>query len=186
MVKGNIVKIDIDGISIEGEITHRSGGDICVKITQPFVGLDTGRHIPYFSRPGNSYLGEYGDETAEQLLLSLFRLSNYTDANIEKMHEKYQAVKAQIEELSIVDMTREKFLKKRADLRQQVKDGLLSNNEYGNKLKVIRKKMSEFSYMIHKLNDDFIKENYPMTVSYGDSKQLIPIIEGKISLRSNS
>jgi len=69
------------GIKIEGEIVHRSESDITVKILSPYVGLSGSLHIPYFSRPFNSFETDYGDITVEQLLARLYELGLYMDEN---------------------------------------------------------------------------------------------------------
>jgi len=68
-------------IKIQGEITHRSESDITVKIISPYDGLSGSLHIPYFSRPLNSFETDYGDITAEQLLAKLYDLGRYMDGN---------------------------------------------------------------------------------------------------------
>jgi hypothetical protein len=69
------------GIKIQGEITHLSESDITVKILSPYKDLSGSLHIPYFSRPLNSFETEYGDITAEQLLDKLYDLGRYMDEN---------------------------------------------------------------------------------------------------------
>ncbi|MBT4361444.1 MAG: hypothetical protein HON27_00060 [Candidatus Marinimicrobia bacterium] len=71
----------IDGILVTGIITFRSESDISVRIMSPFIGLTGQQHIPYFSRPFNSYLTEYGDTVAVHLLKQLSDLGSYIDKN---------------------------------------------------------------------------------------------------------
>jgi hypothetical protein len=75
------VSIKVDGADVIGEITYRSEGDIGVKITFPYHELSNRQHIPYFSRPFNSFLTEYGDRTAENLLKHLYELGLYMEEN---------------------------------------------------------------------------------------------------------
>jgi len=75
------VSIKVDGVEVIGEISHRSEADIAVKITSPYQELSSGLHIPYFSRPLNSFLTDYGDRTAENLLKHLYELGLYMDEN---------------------------------------------------------------------------------------------------------
>ena len=82
MKKLQAIAIRLDsGIKIQGEITHRSESDITVKIISPYEGLSGSLHIPYFSRPLNSFETDYGDITAEQLLDKLYDLGRYMDKN---------------------------------------------------------------------------------------------------------
>jgi hypothetical protein len=75
------VSIEIDNVQVIGEITHRSEADIAVKIISPYTELSNGLHIPYFSRPYHSFLTEYGDKMAENLLQYLYELGLYMDEN---------------------------------------------------------------------------------------------------------
>ena len=71
----------IDGILVTGIITSRSDSDISVRIVSPFSGLTVQQHIPYFSRPYNSYLTDYGDTVAMGLLKQLLDLGSYISEN---------------------------------------------------------------------------------------------------------
>jgi len=70
-----------NGIEIHGLITFRSDADINVEIVSPYKGITAGLHIPYFSRPYHSFLTEYGDRTAENLLKYLYELGKYMEDN---------------------------------------------------------------------------------------------------------
>ena len=81
MSKGQELSIKVDGVEARGSIFHRSEADIGIRILSPYQGFSTGLHIPYFSRPYHSFLTEYGDRTAENLLKYLFELSLYMKEN---------------------------------------------------------------------------------------------------------
>jgi hypothetical protein len=75
------VKINVDGVKVLGEIFYRTEADIAIRITRPYKGLSNGCHIPYFSRPFHSFLNDYGDKMAENLLKYLYELGKYMDEN---------------------------------------------------------------------------------------------------------
>jgi len=75
------ISTTIDGLIVKGIITFRSESDISVKIISPFSGLTGRQHIPYFSRPYNSYLTDYGDTVAMNLLKQLSDLGAYINEN---------------------------------------------------------------------------------------------------------
>ncbi len=77
MSKNQEITIVAEGKTIKGEIIFRNESDISVKITSPYSGLTGGLHIPYFSRPYHSFMTEYGDRTAENLLKGLWELGSY-------------------------------------------------------------------------------------------------------------
>ncbi|MCF7824818.1 MAG: hypothetical protein K9N35_11680 [Candidatus Marinimicrobia bacterium] len=77
MSKSQEITIVAEGKTIKGEITFRNESDISLKITSPYSGLTGGLHIPYFSRPYHSFMADYGDRTAENLLKGLWELGSY-------------------------------------------------------------------------------------------------------------
>ena len=81
MSKNQEITIVAEGKTVKGDITFRNESDISVKITSPYSGLTGGLHIPYFSRPYNSFMTEYGDKTAENLLKGLWELGSYMEEN---------------------------------------------------------------------------------------------------------
>ena len=81
MSKDQKVSIRVDIVDVLGEITFRSEADIVIKIIEPYQGLANGCHIPYFSRPIHSFLTDYGDKMAENLLKYLYELSWFLEKN---------------------------------------------------------------------------------------------------------
>ena len=81
MSKKQEFTIRVDGVNVVGEITYRSEADIVIRITKPHQGLTNGCHIPYFSRPIHSFLTDYGDKMAENLLKYLYELSWFLEKN---------------------------------------------------------------------------------------------------------
>ena len=81
MSKKQEVSIKIDGVEAIGEITYRTEVDIAIMITKPYQGLTNRCHIPYFSRPIHSFLTDYGDKMAENLLKYLYELGWYMEKN---------------------------------------------------------------------------------------------------------
>jgi hypothetical protein len=75
------VVIDIEGIEVIAEISHRSEADIAIRITKPYQGLTNSCHIPYFSRPLHSFMTDYGEKMAENLLKYLYELGLYLEEN---------------------------------------------------------------------------------------------------------
>ena len=81
MSKYQEITVVAEGKTVKGKITFRNESDISVKITSPYSGLTGGLHIPYFSRPYNSFMTAYGDKTAENLLKGLWELGSYMEEN---------------------------------------------------------------------------------------------------------
>ena len=74
-------QITVDGVEVKGEISHRTEADLIIQINDPYLNLSNGCHIPYFSRPINSFLTDYGMKTAENLLKYLYELGQYMVMN---------------------------------------------------------------------------------------------------------
>ena len=81
MSKKQEVSIKVDDVDVIGEITYRSEADITIRIREPFQGLTHGCHIPYFSRPLNSFMTDYGERMAVNLLQYIYELGLYIKEN---------------------------------------------------------------------------------------------------------
>ena len=81
MKNKKIFQIEVDGIEVKGEIIHRTDAELIIQISAPYTNLSSGCHIPYFSRPINSFLTSYGIAMAENLLKYLFELGWYIEKN---------------------------------------------------------------------------------------------------------
>ena len=81
MKNNKFIQIVVDGIEVKGEIIHRTEADLIIQILKPFANLSSGCHIPYFSRPINSFLTDYGIKMAENLLKYLYELGRYMETN---------------------------------------------------------------------------------------------------------
>ena len=73
--------IAVGGIEVEGIVIHRTDADLIIQIVDPYTDLSSGCHIPYFSRPINSFLTDYGISMAENLLKYLYELGEYMVKN---------------------------------------------------------------------------------------------------------
>jgi len=70
---GEVLTIELDGIKVEGLITSRNEIEIHVEITSPFKGHSTSRHISTLASPFISFMGDYGDRKAREMLAELYR-----------------------------------------------------------------------------------------------------------------
>jgi hypothetical protein len=76
------IEITIDGEIVSGTVHHDGAADISVRLDQP-VNRDwtDSLHMPYFARPVHreGFLGEYGEQRARDLLVSLYKLQKKGD-----------------------------------------------------------------------------------------------------------
>ena len=77
-----LFSMSTDNKEILGKVTHRCASDIAIEIISPYQNLTGKLHIPYFSRPYNSFDGEYGDETARRLLNNIYEIGLHLEKNI--------------------------------------------------------------------------------------------------------
>jgi hypothetical protein len=69
-----VIQITISEVLVKGRIVYRSASDISVEITDPFINIKTGLHIPHFARSHASFKGSYGELTARHLLVNLYQV----------------------------------------------------------------------------------------------------------------
>ncbi len=179
------IKILIDEVVVEGQITYRTAGGISVKITNPFENLSTGLHIPAPARAVMSYEGERGDATAESLLKELYEIGRYIDTNLVKLRENLDLAKNSVR--NIPDkFDKEDFYTKRRELRQLLKQKKLDNVTHQNELALLRKKHDEYDSKVRVIMDEFFKYNFPIGKPYGTREEVLDIIEGNKNLTKNS
>lgn len=177
------INIFVEGIEVEGKVTHRSASDITVKITQPYSNISMGLHIPCFARAHKSFNGEYGDTTAESLLKNLYDIGHHMDSDIFNIREKLDSAKGCISHLPF-KFDHDKFIEKRSELKQSLKQGKFDSKVYQQQLTPLRKKAEEFNQKVIDIMDDFFEDSFPMCIPHGAREQVLGIIEGKKRLAS--
>lgn len=170
------IKVVVEETEVEGEIVHRSAGDITVKIVKPYQNLSTGLHIPYFGRPYRSFDGDYGDAVAESLLNDLYHIGRHLELEMEKLREKLWQAKDKISHLQL-SFRNEEFKGKKSELKKLLKEGKLGKKAYQEELKSLRKKLEEFNWRVHAIMDSFFDENFPMCIPHGTRGEVLEAIE---------
>lgn len=159
----NFLELDIDGIDVCGIITYRSASDIDIEITKPYQGISNGRHIPYFARQTNSFLTEYGDKRAPDLLVETYDICSYIDDN-------FILLRRSILTLCKITAVRNGFIldndfnDKEKRLKMEFKGRRIDQKEYQKELKELREGIQKDIW------DDFFDRNFPMTVPYFDTR----------------
>jgi len=175
------INIFVEGIEVEGKITHRYASDITVQITKPFSNISTGSHIPYFARSNRSFNGVYGDLTAKSLLKNLYDVGHHMDSEIFSIREKLDSAKESISNLP-VQFNSEDFNAKRRELKQSLKQGKFDSKVYQQQLTPLRKKAEEYNQKVIEIMDAFFEDSFPMCVPYGTREEVLGVIEGKKGL----
>ena len=177
------VSISVEGVTVEGEVTHRSNRDIALRIASPYQGLTTGRHIAAFARipPERDYRGPHGDETVASLLSELYRLGKFVEKNERPLRSRVAEMDAAIERLD-----RERFLPKsgfqevRRDLRTRLRNGSLDSKVYQRLLVQARRKVEARQREVRHLEEDFFKTNFPMIVPVGTRDEVLAILRSSV------
>ena len=178
----NIV-VNAEGVTVEGEVIHRSRRDIALHIVSPYQGLTTGRHIPAFARIPQEYdyCGPHGDETAAALLKELYQLGRFVEENKARLRSRVAEMDAAIERLDQEQFSPEnKFREVRRDLRTQLRNGSLGNKVYQQRLVQTRTKVKARQREIWHLEEDFFKTNFAMIVPVGTCDEVLAILRSPV------
>ena len=180
----NIVKIFVDNVEVEGKIINRTQCNIAIKIIKPFQNLSSGSHIPYFGmRPGHTFDGEYGDETAAGILEGLYYFGKYLDDNLEDLKEKVKILNNDIANLSKEQLTEDEFKQKKKELKKRLRNGDIDNLAYQRALAPLRKEAEKLRLDLFLKTDSFFEENFSMIVPCGTKDEFLDIINGKKNLK---
>lgn len=93
------LEITVDGVKVEGRIIYLSGTDISVEITQPFSGISSGWHIPWFQAGYPQHLfclktiTEKGKERARSTLSDIYRACRIFSLHADEIKVKYDEIK---------------------------------------------------------------------------------------------
>lgn len=175
------VKTAINGVEVEGIITHRSASEIGIRIEKPYQNISGGSHIPCFARTFHSFDGEDGDYAAKHILEQLFSIGSYLYQNSDNLKEKLICVKDRIDSLAVQLLDPDRFNEEQRQLKIMLKNGKIDNKEYQNKLHPLRKKLKQFDSAAQASINEFF-EQFPMVVPVGTREEVLDIIDGKKSL----
>lgn len=134
---GEALTIDVDGVSVQGQVV-RSTGDLLVRITEPYVNLQTSLHLSVLVRPYRTFKGAYGDERAADLLRALYRLGRHLDVHHETLQAAYRDETAALRAVEQAGLHDEAFWARRRALRQRFKQDELSQTAYQEALAALR------------------------------------------------
>jgi hypothetical protein len=174
------ITVTIDGQKVEGEITHRSAGDINVIITKPCQNVSRGLHIPYFASLIKRFDSDLGDKIAKDLLESIYHLCAFIFENMGPLTEQYLKLKKRIKFLEAKGVSEFVFKSKRLQLRKLLRSGKIDNIEYQKRLAPIRKEFEKFELKKGLARSRFFEEYFPMIIPAGTRKDIIKIIEDNI------
>jgi len=174
------IQMTIDRQKIEGEITHRSASDITVLITKPYKDVSRGLHIPYFARCHHSFDTEPVDETAKDLLKSIYYLCKYISDNFDSLIAQYLQIKKTLELLEVENISEKVFKSKRIELRKLLRSKQIDNVQYQKRLIAIRKEYEQLETRKSLIWSEFFEEYFPMIVPVGTRDDVLRVLGNNI------
>ena len=135
------ISISVNGISVVGEICHRSSRDIVVEIIEPYQGMSKGLHIPCFGAKYSNYDGDHGIKTAQHLLKQMYTICFEAEKNAHQLIgyvNQWLTLKNeyQVKEISNKESKRV--------LRKEFKSGIITQTQYQNTLRAIDKEETNY------------------------------------------
>lgn len=170
------IQIKVGNVTVEGIITWRTASDIGVIITNPYVTLNTGRHIAYFARPYSSYEGEHGDKTAHDLLEGLYAMGKHLDDNLASLREAYDQLQAKS-----VLLTKElkAVIREMKQLLKRISDDDISVTLFCKAWRSLRKKRKELESAICESHYEFNNTHFPEPLrNRANDAEVRDILEG--------
>ena len=177
------VSVNVKGVTVEGEVVHRSHRDIALRIVSPYHGLTTGRHVPALAgiRQEHGYRGLRGDQTVASLLTDLYQLGKFVEENKGVLSSRAAQTDAAIERLDPEQfLTEGAFQEVHRDLRTQLRNGTLDNKTYQQRLVQARRKVEARQREIWHLEEKFFKANFPMIVPVGTREEVLAILRSAV------
>ncbi len=184
---GQLIATSKGGRKIVGEIVHRTHTDISVNILEPYQNLGTCSHIPFFMAARFNFLAEYGDTEAQTLLVELYDVGAFIEANEIVLKEKAASLRESIRQLESGEQSEKDDLASRKQrLWERASSKRISIETYKQQLASIRQQALENSFRKDRLVRRFIDENFPRTlhIGVGLDADVIDVLEARKALRA--
>lgn len=148
-IDGDILEITVDGVVVQGRITHRDKRHIGVEIISPYCGLsENSDSIPLLGLQVYSFLGKTGDRKAASMLCALYRFCQYAEGHMDSLlaalaHFKCKKIYARCfsQEALSTQERKTAALKELQALRKALKEGAVDNLEYQRRITPLTKEM---------------------------------------------
>jgi hypothetical protein len=167
-----VVRVRSSGQVIEGEFTS-TDSDISVRMTRPFAGLSTGRHIAYFARGHRSFAGDEGRRCAKALLEELHELGRYLAEHMDTLRSVWTRMRPDI---APTEELEESFREVRRQLRAQLRERAIDHRSYQQMLVQERKRRDEQLQIWWIATDRFFESHFPRVVPLDVRKQVLEIL----------
>jgi hypothetical protein len=176
------IQIFVKGVRVMGSIRHLSSRDICVEILEPYQGVSTGRHIPYFAAPHVSFTGEYGMKRAKQLLKQIYKICVEAELHapkLAKVVEQWDLLKAKTREVS------EQNRLQKIELRKQFRAGKIAQTHYQNALRSMEIELTDYHIKTSALFREKVQPFFTEIISIGTDEMVMKLIKDRVGGRIN-
>lgn len=173
----NRLSATADTIPLEGVITRISRHDIEIEMKSPYSGITHRTHLPRLEstdvRKGfvyDSSVTEEGKETAEKLLLELYRAASAFDAHIDNVRMTYENYLTGLRKLTSSLLNTEAFNEARALLNRKLFDGSLDRKKFDKRMNDLQKEHGQFL-----LQEQELQLRFQITIEHLCGIEYLPI-----------
>ena len=147
--------------SISGRITYLHRNQINVEIINPYKGIESGIHIPYFSMgEGRNHFAEWGEskleiteyglKRAREILQEIYDACNYIENNIDSLqkecHMRWREVILKHEDEDSINQ--EIFNRDKKNMKAEWKSGAFDQYEYSVRMEMLHQRLNKYNKMI--------------------------------------
>lgn len=151
----NQFSLQMNGQLVTGAITHRTHKGLQVEIQQPYSGYTHSSNIPSFSVGYKSFLGDYGDEKARELLAELYQ-ALYSLESVTILSADVAAVEA-----TIRSVYAERIRIDKPALRRAFKTSEITQKAYQAALKSHSKSYNDAELKVAEIKSQFVQAHWP-------------------------
>lgn len=124
------IEIIVDGVVVRGQVKHFGPWDMTVELVEPYSGLHRDLHLMNLARTAPElrygFLSVYGEKRAGELLRELYE----TGKSLYDRSPTVDLIKPFLKRVQSIEMTEEEYRRRRTDLRRQLRDGAIDNNQH--------------------------------------------------------
>ena len=165
-------------MEVTGEITYRTASDITVRSISPYAVIEKGWHIPYFGRQHHSYLGTYGDQTAESSLLSTYKTAVQIEERFQEISDAWALYSTEVKPL---EATIEKSKSETRTLRKSFKSRGITQREYQSRLQRVQDLAMKAQMAIEGAKwERHFQPFFSLVIGYGERNSVVSYIQNRL------
>ncbi len=168
------ITIEIEGVTVVGEITERWQRYVGVKLLRPFTHLSSGCSVPYFAIKHANFAGPQGEAMARTLLAELYRNACFFHEHGEELRASWGATQDKLARLQTNDPDAPDVIAMaKRELRRRFRAREVDQRWYQNEMRVLRGRSRAYDNRRRDVIDTFMARPCPDGVDLG---QVVPFI----------